>query len=226
MSTGLASSSTSSRFTASEVLHLLDDDAHERSRIRRRSADELRVRGLECIRAVEVLDHEVLFDLGGFLQKPYEFEIGVGEILLYRGKPVSLGESLAWTRGDSKHGDTSKQRAARDAVAFHVQFPRNLFPSISNGTQKEPPASSRGLLLKQQVSSLPADLEGGSTTKAEGTAVRGDHLDPQCILVLEVRGVAGLAQRIQAGLLRTRGCGGESRQLEDHPRAVVQFRQR
>ena len=56
-------------------------------------------------------------------------------------------------------------------------------------------------MLKQQVLSLPADLEGGSTTKAQGTAVRGDHLDPECILVLEVGGLAGLAQRIQAGLL-------------------------
>ena len=45
--------------------------------------------------AVEVLEHQVLLDLGGFLEKPYEFEIGVGEIPLYRGKPVSLGESLA-----------------------------------------------------------------------------------------------------------------------------------
>ena len=33
------------------------------------------------------------------------------------------------------------------------------------------------------------------------------------------------AQRIQAGLLRTRGCGVEARQLEDHPRAFVHLRQ-
>src|ERR1700733_6706794 len=82
-------------------------------------------------------------------------------------------------------------------------------------TQKKPPASSRGLLLKQQVLSLPADLEGGSTTQAEGTAVRGDHLDPECILVLEVGSFAGLAQRIQARLLRARGRCVEARQLED-----------
>ena len=86
------------------------------------------------------------------------------------------------------------------------------------------PASRRGRVLTQQ-DSLATDLESGSTTKAEGAAVRGDHLDPQCILVLEVRGVAGLPQRIKAGLLRTRGCGVEARQLEDHPRAFVQLRQ-
>src|SRR5262249_14488260 len=78
--------------------------------------------------------------------------------------------------------------------------------------------------------SLPADLEAGSATRAAAngaasTVTVGDHLDPKCILVLEVRGLAGLAQRIQAVLRRTRGCGGESRQLEDHPRAGVHFRQ-
>src|SRR5215469_16312346 len=77
------------------------------------------------------------------------------------------------------------------------------------------------------VLSLPADLEAGSTTRAAGTSTVtvGDHLDPQCILALVVRGVTGFAQRIQAALLRTRSCGGESRQLEDHPRAGIQFRQ-
>src|SRR5262249_53390593 len=73
-------------------------------------------------------------------------------------------------------------------------------------------------------------LEAGSATRAAangaaGTVTVGDHLDPKCILVLEVRGVAGLAQRIQAVLWRTRGCGGESRQLEDHPRTAIHFRQ-
>src|SRR5262245_10635153 len=74
---------------------------------------------------------------------------------------------------------------------------------------------------------LPADLEAGSTTRAAGisTGTVGDNLDPECILVLVVRGGAGLTQRIQAVLGRTRGCGGESRQLEDHPRAGIQFRQ-
>src|SRR5690242_20390208 len=77
---------------------------------------------------------------------------------------------------------------------------------------------------------LPADLEAGSTTRtaasgATSTVAVGDHLDPQCILVLEVRGFAGLAQRIQAALLGTRGCGGEPRQFEDHPRAGIHFRQ-
>src|SRR5262249_44612109 len=75
-----------------------------------------------------------------------------------------------------------------------------------------------------------ADLEAGSATRAAAngaasTVTVGDHLDPKCILVLEVRGVAGLAQRIQAVLRRTRGCTGESRQLEDHPRTAIHFRQ-
>src|SRR6516165_3674527 len=77
------------------------------------------------------------------------------------------------------------------------------------------------------VFSLPADLEARSTARAAGesTVTVGDHLDPQCILALVVRGITCFAQRIQAALLRTRGCGGESRQLKDHPRAGIQFRQ-
>ena len=109
---------------SSQMLHLLDDDAHERHRIRRRTPDDFCVGGLECIGTVEVLDHEVLLDLGGFLQEPYEFEIGVGEIPLYRRKPVSLGQSPAGACDDSKHGDTAQQCAARDVLAFHVR----LFP--------------------------------------------------------------------------------------------------
>src|SRR5215467_216906 len=84
----------------------------------------------------------------------------------------------------------------------------------------------RGLLHTAGFS-LPADLEAGSTTRAGviSTVTVGDHLDPECILVLVVRGGAGLTQCIQAVLRRTRGCGGESRQLKDHPRAGIQFRQ-
>src|SRR5207237_352380 len=37
-------------------------------------------------------------------------------------------------------------------------------------------------------------------------------------------GGTGLAKCIQAALLRTRRCCGESRQLEDHPRTAIQFR--
>src|SRR6185436_3390827 len=72
--------------------------------------------------------------------------------------------------------------------------------------------------------SLPADLDAGSTTRGAVASVTvGDHLDPECILVFEVRGVVGAAQRIQAVLLRTRSRGGEARQLEDYPGAFVEF---
>src|SRR5688500_8514238 len=96
--------------------------------------------------------------------------------------------------------------------------------------KEKAPALGRGLFLKAAGCSLPADLEAGSTTRpaangATSTVAVGDHLDPQCILGLEVRRVACLAQSIQAALLRTRGCGGEPRQLEDHPRAGIHFRQ-
>src|SRR5690606_25190385 len=52
-----------------------------------------------------------------------------------------------------------------------------------------------------------------------------DDLDPQRILALEVRGFASCAQRIEAALFRAGGCGGESRQLEDHPGATVELTQ-
>src|SRR5687768_1359706 len=84
--------------------------------------------------------------------------------------------------------------------------------------------------LSHGINSLPADLKAGSTTRAAAdgapsTVAVGDHFHPQRILVLKVRRVGGRAQLIQAALLRTRGCGRESRQLEDHPRASIHFRQ-
>src|SRR5262252_6115937 len=93
--------------------------------------------------------------------------------------------------------------------------------------KQKSPRPAPGALAHTAGFSLPADLEAGSTKRAAviSTVTVGDHLNPQCILALVVRGVAGLTQRIQAVLRRTRGCGGESRQLEDHPRAGIQFRQ-
>src|SRR5215471_3745868 len=95
-------------------------------------------------------------------------------------------------------------------------------------TEKEPPAVSRGLLLVQQGCCLPAGLEAGSATRAAVRAAAkdvtdGDKLDPKRTVAFVVRGVTGLAKCIQAAVLRTRGCSGESRQLEDHPRAPIQF---
>src|ERR1700685_1087630 len=77
--------------------------------------------------------------------------------------------------------------------------------------------------------SLPVYLEAGSATWAAARAAAkdvtaGDQLDPKRTVAFVVRGGTGLAQRIQAVLRRTRGCGGESRQLEHHPRTGIQFR--
>src|SRR5262245_57874306 len=95
-------------------------------------------------------------------------------------------------------------------------------------TEKKPPAVSRGLLLVQQGCCLPAGLEAGSATRAAVRAAAkdvtgGDKLDPKRTVAFVVRGGTGLAKCIQAALLRTRRCSGESRQLEDHPRAAIQF---
>src|SRR5262245_21280427 len=84
------------------------------------------------------------------------------------------------------------------------------------------------LLLVQQGCCLPADLEAVSGTRAATRAAatnvaRGDELHPQRTVALVVRGGAGLAKCIEAALLRTRRCGGESRQIEDHPRTGLQF---
>src|SRR5262249_50527583 len=96
-------------------------------------------------------------------------------------------------------------------------------------TEKKPPAVSRGLFLVQQGCCLPAGLEACSATRAVSRAAAkdvtsGDKLDPKRTVALVVRGGVGLAQRIQAVLRRTRGCGRESRQLEHHPRTGIQFR--
>src|SRR6202035_4851052 len=85
-----------------------------------------------------------------------------------------------------------------------------------------------GLLLVQQSCGLPADLEVGSATCAASLAAKdvtaGDKLDPKRTVAFVVRGGSGLAKCVQAVLRRTRGCGGESRQLEHHPRTGIQFR--
>src|SRR6516164_9101365 len=90
------------------------------------------------------------------------------------------------------------------------------------------PGLCRGLLLVQRGCCLPAGLEAGSATRAAvGAAAKdvtgGNKLDPKRTVAFVVRGGTGLAECIQAALLRTRRCSGESRQLEDHPRAAIQF---
>src|SRR5580693_2140605 len=96
------------------------------------------------------------------------------------------------------------------------------------GTKQKAPGLCRGLLLVQQGCALPAGLEAGSATRAAVRAAAkdvtgGDKLDPKRTVAFVVRGGTGLAKCIQAALLRTRRCRGESRQLEDHPRAAIQF---
>src|SRR5580700_11369555 len=111
------------------------------------------------------------------------------------------------------------------ALRYETKSPR---PGLHN--------RSRGLLLVQQGRRLPAglkagsaaDLEAGSTTGAAARAAAkdvtaGDKLDPKRTVAFVVRGGTGLAKRIQAALLRSRRRSGESRQLEDHPRAAIQF---
>jgi hypothetical protein len=100
------------------------------------------------------------------------------------------------------------------------------------GTKQKAPGlgfkvETRGLLLVQQGCFLPAGLEAGSATSAPVRAAAkdvtaGDKLDPKRTIAF-VGGGTGLAKCIQAALLRTRRCSGESRQLEDHPRAAIQF---
>src|SRR5579862_1625971 len=83
-----------------------------------------------------------------------------------------------------------------------------------------------GALAHTANSRLPADLDAGSTgagAARAGAFTVGDNLDPQRVLALVVRGDAGLAQPIEAVLRRARGCRGESRQLENHPRAAIEF---
>ena len=94
------------------------------------------------------------------------------------------------------------------------------------GTKQKAPGLRRGLLLIRQDSAYRLTwtlAPTGARAAAAGAFTAGDNLDPERVLALVVRGGAGLAQRIQAVLRRTRGCSGESRQLEDHPRAAIQF---
>src|SRR6185503_18511862 len=95
-----------------------------------------------------------------------------------------------------------------------------------------PPKKAPGLrpraLAQTTGCRLAADLQAVSGTRATtGTAAKdvtgGDDLDPKRTVALVVRGGAGVAKCIQAALLRTCGCRGESRQLEHHPRAGIQL---
>ena len=116
---------------------------------------------------------------------------------------------------------------------FAIPFPRTPEPipgtdCAALGYETKGPRPAPGAFAHTTGYSLPADLDAGSTGERAahaGAFTVGDHLDPERILVLVVRGVDGLTQRIQAVLRRTRGCRGESRQLKDHPRAAIQFRQ-
>src|SRR5580692_11337895 len=108
-------------------------------------------------------------------------------------------------------------------MAKRLSCPRVEAPVLNVGGSPRP---APGALAHATGSGLPADLDAGSSgarAANAGALTAGDNLDPERVLALVVRGDAGLAQRIQAVLRRTRGCSGESRQLEDHPRAAIQF---
>jgi hypothetical protein len=81
--------------------------------------------------------------------------------------------------------------------------------SIAVRNKKRRPAP--GALAHTTGFSSPADLDtasSGARAANAGAFTVGDNLDPERVLVLVVRGGAGLAQRIQAVLRRTRGCSG------------------
>src|SRR5216117_600744 len=123
-------------------------------------------------------------------------------------------------------GDGLQEVVGDKATALKEHARRTWLIAVRS---KRAPGHSRGLLLVQQGCCLPAGLEAGSATRAVSRAAAkdvtgGDKLDPKRTVALVVRGGVGLAQRIQAVLRRTRGCGGESRQLEHHPRTGIQFR--
>src|SRR6202011_5540651 len=134
--------------------------------------------------------------------------------------------AAAGSMAHSKHCPQGTWRTRRGA------FPKAL------GTKKSPrpapgalPYTAGATCLSSSSSnggSISADTEAGSATSAGGLAAKdvtgGDQLDPKGTVAFVVRGGTGLAQRIQAVLRRTRGCGGESRQLEHHPRTGIQFR--
>src|SRR5690606_39585906 len=78
----------------------------------------------------------------------------------------------------------------------------------------------------QLLFSVAADLHGGRNGARAGSAgpfAGGNNLHPERVLALVVRGGSGSAQRIEAVLRRARGRGGESRQLKDYPRALLQL---
>src|SRR5579863_9034611 len=108
-------------------------------------------------------------------------------------------------------------------MAKRLSCARVEAPVLSVGGAPRPMPGAFGHTTNSR---LPADLDAGSSgarAANAGAFTCGDNLDPERVLALVVRRDAGLAQRIQAVLRRSRGCRGESRQLENHPRAAIQF---
>ena len=122
-------------------------------------------------------------------------------------------------------GDRLQEVVGDRAPALNEHARRTWLIAVRS---KRAPGHSRGLLVVQQGCCLPADLEAGSSSRATTRAAAkdvtgGDELDPKRTVALVVRGHTGLAKCIQAALLRTRRCCGESRQLEHHPRTGIQL---
>src|SRR5262245_7711703 len=153
----------------------------------------------------------VVFDL-------FDFPLDRQRFAPVVGKRVAVVGVSGGRYGDNIHGHREDQSFHGTAHGIEPTLP------VHYSGSKRAPGDKPGALACAAGSSLPAHLEAGSTTRGAVAGVTvGDHLDPECIVALVVGRGAGLAQRIQTVLRCTRGCGGESRQLEDHPRAAIQF---
>jgi len=141
------------------------------------------------------------------------------------GIGASFPAVSTWIAGLSQAGLISERRPRflKTSSAFELADLQHdagtllgqTFSAKANGDRK-PPACA-GPLPYTAVVSLPADLDTAwryaATTGSAGksAATVRDKLYPKCAFSAVVRGAAGAAQCIHAGLCRARGCAGVSR---------------
>jgi hypothetical protein len=114
-----------------------------------------------------------------------------------RSTPAPCHGRLWRRRADRRHRGDAHPRGTRPQYPLiRHESSRLVARRTGRLPYEESPRLAPGAVAR--ACSLPADLEAGSTTRAAAngaasTVAVGDHLHPQCIPVLEVRRVGGLA---------------------------------
>src|SRR5690606_35067554 len=141
----------------------------------------------------------------------------------YRAKGLdspATPRSVSAHRNLPRHGSLWRRVGTSRSSAYATSFS----PATASGDSRS--AWSAAETVAADVNGgLSAELADLDDDRPISRLVFDDELDPQRLVILEVRGLGGLAQRVQARLFDTLGRSGEAGKLEDHERAPVHFAQ-